>query len=112
MFNFKMPTRLIFGAGTLGELNKWVNSGKKALVVVSNGKSTKVNGYLDRTTAQLEKAGAEWVLFDEIEPNPLKATVERGAACARRQHVRTDGRKDRGVRGGVNAGTAAHDNGI
>lgn len=84
MFNFKMPTRLIFGAGTLGELNKWVNSGKKALVVVSNGKSTKVNGYLDRTTAQLEKAGAEWVLFDEIEPNPLKATVERGAACARK----------------------------
>ena len=84
MFNFKMPTRLIFGAGTLGELNKWVNSGKKALVVVSNGKSTKVNGYLDRTTAQLEKAGAKWVLFDEIEPNPLKATVERGAACARK----------------------------
>lgn len=84
MFNFKMPTRLIFGAGTLGELSKWVNSGKKALVVVSNGKSTKENGYLDRTTAQLEKAGAEWVLFDEIEPNPLKATVERGAACARK----------------------------
>lgn len=83
MFNFYIPTRLIFGAGALNELGKWANIGKKALVVVSNGKSTKVNGYLDRTTAQLEKAGVEWALFDEIEANPLKSTVMRGAAAAR-----------------------------
>ncbi len=83
MFNFYIPTRLIFGAGALEKLSKWANLGNKALVVVSNGKSTKVNGYLDRTTAQLEKAGVKWALFDEIEPNPLKATVERGALAAR-----------------------------
>ena len=84
MFDFYMPTRLIFGAGALEKLNKTAKLGKKALVVVSNGKSTKVNGYLDRTTAQLAKAGVEWALFDEIEPNPLKSTVERGAAAARK----------------------------
>ena len=83
MFNFRMPTRLIFGVGSLGQLHKYADLGKKALVVVSNGKSTKANGYLDRVTEQLEKAGAKWALFDEIEPNPLKATVERGAAAAR-----------------------------
>ena len=84
MFDFYMPTRLIFGAGALEKLNKTAKLGKKALVVISNGKSTKVNGYLDRTTARLEKAGVEWALFDEIEPNPLKSTVERGAAAARK----------------------------
>lgn len=84
MFNFYIPTRLIFGAGALGRLGEFSNLGKKALVVVSNGKSTKANGYLDRTTRQLESAGVEWALFDEIEPNPLKATVERGAAAARK----------------------------
>ena len=84
MFNFFMPTRLIFGAGTLGKLHKWADIGKKALVVISNGKSTKANGYLDRTLEQLAKAGKEWAVFDEIEPNPLKSTVERGAAAARK----------------------------
>ena len=79
-----MPTRLIFGAGTLGKLHKWADIGKKALVVISNGKSTKANGYLDRTLEQLAKAGKEWAVFDEIEPNPLKSTVERGAAAARK----------------------------
>ncbi len=84
MFNFFMPTRLIFGAGTLGKLHKWADIGKKALVVISNGKSTKANGYLDRTLEQLAKAGKEWAVFDEIEPNPLKSTVERGATAARK----------------------------
>ena len=84
MFNFRIPTRLIFGAGALNELNKWATLGKKALITVSNGKSTKANGYLDRTIAQLEKAGAAWAVFDEIEPNPLKSTVERGALAARK----------------------------
>lgn len=84
MFNFNIPTRLIFGAGALNELHKWATLGKKALVVVSNGKSTKVNGYLDRTVEELRKAGADHAVFDEIEPNPLKATVERGALAARK----------------------------
>lgn len=84
MFNFYIPTRLIFGAGALGKLAENAGIGKKALVVISNGKSTKVNGYLDRTTAQLDKAGVKWVVFDEIEQNPLKSTVERGAAAARK----------------------------
>lgn len=84
MFNFYIPTRLIFGAGALGKLAENAGVGKKALVVISNGKSTKVNGYLDRTTAQLDKAGVKWVVFDEIEQNPLKSTVERGAAAARK----------------------------
>lgn len=83
MFNFYIPTRLIFGAGALNKLNKWATLGKKALITVSNGKSTKANGYLDRTVAELEKAGVKWALFDEIEPNPLKSTVERGALAAR-----------------------------
>ena len=84
MFNFYIPTRLIFGAGALNKLAENAGLGKKALVVISNGKSTKVNGYLDRTTAQLDKAGVKWEVFDEIEPNPLKFTAERGAAAARK----------------------------
>ena len=32
--------------------------GKKAMIVISNGKSTRANGYLDRTQEQLKAATA------------------------------------------------------
>lgn len=77
------PTRLVFGTGTLNQLSKQVMPGKKALLVISNGKSTKANGYLDRCQEQLKKAGTEYVLFDKIEANPLNTTVMEGAAEAK-----------------------------
>ena len=85
IMNFKMyiPTRILFGAGEVNKLNDQVMPGRKALLVVSNGKSTKANGYLARVEEQLDKAGIDHVLFDQVEPNPLKDTVMAGAARAR-----------------------------
>ena len=74
-FEFYLPTRILFGAGELNNLHKQNLGGKKALLVISNGKSAKANGYLDRVEEQLKKAGLEFVLFNEVEPNPLKSTV-------------------------------------
>ncbi len=53
------------------------------MVVISNGKSTRANGYLDRTLEQLKLAGVESVVFDKVQANPLKATVEEGGKFAR-----------------------------
>lgn len=50
------PTRVVFGAGKLNELAKQKMPGSKALLVVSNGKSTKANGYLARTQRFLAEA--------------------------------------------------------
>lgn len=82
-FNFYAPTRVLFGNGQLNNLNIQEMPGKKALIVISNGKSTKENGYLARLQEQLSLANTEYSLFDEIEPNPLKSTVMRGAEAAR-----------------------------
>ena len=78
-----VPTKALFGAGQLNHLHEQDLPGKKALLVISNGKSTKVNGYLDRTEKELHTAGVETVLFDQVEANPLKSTVMRGGAMAR-----------------------------
>lgn len=78
------PTRVLFGVGKLNELGNQKMPGKKALIVISNGKSTKENGYLRRTEEQLGLAGVTWRLFDEIEANPLKDTVMRGAETAKK----------------------------
>lgn len=82
-FNFYNPTNLYFGRGSLNHLGELQLPGKKALVLISNGKSTKVNGYLDRTLSQLEKAGVETVVFDKIMENPTKDVVMEGASFAR-----------------------------
>ena len=82
-FNFSNPTNLIFGAGKLDTLGEQKLPGKKALLLISNGKSTKANGYLDRTTAQLEKAGADYVIYAGIMENPVKEAIMEGASVAR-----------------------------
>ncbi|OKZ13508.1 MAG: alcohol dehydrogenase [Bacteroides oleiciplenus] len=83
-FSFYNPTRILFGAGELNNLHKQTMPGKKALLLISNGKSTKVNGSLDRTIEQLEKAGIEYAIFDKIMENPYKSVIMEGAAFAKK----------------------------
>lgn len=82
-YNFFDPTRVLFGAGQLNHLHEQTMPGKKAMVVISNGKSIRESGALDRTLEQLRMAGAQTVLFDKVGANPLKAIVEEGGRFAR-----------------------------
>lgn len=82
-FSFYNPTRILFGAGELNNLHKQTMPGKKALLLISNGKSTKVNGSLDRTIEQLEKAGIEYAIFDKIMENPYRSVIMEGTAFAK-----------------------------
>lgn len=82
-FNFNNPTNLIFGKGALNELGNVSMPGKKAMVLISNGNSTKANGYLNRTLEQLEKANVNCFVFDKIMENPIKDVVMEGAAFAK-----------------------------
>jgi len=77
------PTKLVFGVDSLKKLHEQVLPGKKALVVISNGRSVRKNGYLDSLVAELESAKKEYVIFDKIESNPTKDAVMNGAAFAR-----------------------------
>ena len=45
-FTMYVPTKTLFGAGMLNKLHEQRLPGRKALIVISNGKSTKANGYL------------------------------------------------------------------
>ena len=84
-YAFPIPTHVYFGAGQLNNLHALPMPGRKALFVISNGKSTKANGYLDRTVEQLRQAGADYVLFDKIQANPIKPTIEEGARLAQQE---------------------------
>lgn len=82
-FHFHNPTRIVFGSGKLNDLSSYPLPGKKAMLLISNGKSTKVNGSLDTVEAQLTKAGVAYAVFDKIMENPVKEVIMEGAAFAR-----------------------------
>ncbi len=82
-YDFDIHTHTVFGAGSLNKLHEQKLPGRKALLVISCGKSTRANGSLDRTIAQLEQAGVQVALFDQVQANPLKDTVMEGAQAAR-----------------------------
>lgn len=82
-FNYFMPTKILFGKGQLGNLHKEKLPGKKAMIVISSGKSTRANGYLARVERELDIAGASHIVFDKILPNPIKSHVMEGAALAK-----------------------------
>ena len=88
-FQFYVPTTALFGAGKLNELHNQINTpmgavrGTKALIVISNGKSTRANGYLERVENELKQASVEYVIFDKVPANPTKPVVEEGGRFAR-----------------------------
>lgn len=82
-FQLFTPTKLLFGRGKLDELSKQKLPGKKAMLLISRGKSVRTNGAFDRTVAQLKQAGVEVAVFDKIMENPLKDVIMEGAAFAR-----------------------------
>lgn len=82
-YNQYIPTHILFGAGQLNNLHTQTMPGKKALIIISNGKSTRANGYLARTEEQLHQVGVETEVFDGVAPNPTVANSETGAETAR-----------------------------
>jgi Alcohol dehydrogenase, class IV len=84
-FNYFVPTKILFGKGQLANLHAQKLPGKKALIVISSGKSVRSNGYLAQVEEQLDLAGIAHTVFDKILPNPIKTHVMEGAAFAKEQ---------------------------
>ena len=82
-FDFNSPTKILFGSGKLNELGSQPLPEKKALLLMSGGKSAKVSGAYDRTLEQLRKAGVEVMEFAKVMENPVKEMVMEGAAFAK-----------------------------
>lgn len=73
-----MPTRILFGAGSVQKLARTRLPGKKALLI-TGGKSTTRLGYVDTVREVLEKGGAQSVVYDKVQPNP---TIDNVNTCA------------------------------
>lgn len=82
-FNYNLPVNIIFGRGKVEEVGIEVAKyGKKPLIVTGKN-STKKTGLLDKTISLLRDAGAEPIVFDKVEQNPLTTTAYAGAELAK-----------------------------
>lgn len=82
-FEFFVPTRIIFGEGSLEELRKRALPGRRALLVTSAGGSAKRSGAFDKVLAALREAGDEPAVYAKIGANPTLDVVDEGARLAR-----------------------------
>lgn len=83
IFEFFIPTKVLFGAGALKKLHETALPGKKALVVITAGGSMIRHGYLDQVREELSAAGCDSVVYANVKPNPTKDNVMEGAALGR-----------------------------
>lgn len=82
-FNFFLPVNLVFGAGKTELAGTKTAAFGKCALIVTGGNSTKKSGLLNRIELLLNKSGVDFVIFDEVTPNPLTTTAEKGARIAR-----------------------------
>ncbi|MGV9203572.1 MAG: iron-containing alcohol dehydrogenase [Promethearchaeia archaeon] len=69
-------TEIVFGKNKLEETGKYASKfGDSAFIVIGQG-SVKKFGYLDTLEESLEDAGMTYDLYEGVEPNPSKETVE------------------------------------
>ena len=86
-FDFQPRTRVIYGAGTIGQLGKLaVELGfRRTLLVADHG--LVASGHVDEAVTPLTEAGIEVVRFHDFEVNPDTRMVESGTAFVATQNI-------------------------
>ncbi|WHH59266.1 iron-containing alcohol dehydrogenase [Petroclostridium sp. X23] len=72
---FRIPKDIVFGWGSLEYLKSL--DGKKAVIVTD--KVMQNLGFVDKIKSYLSEAGIESFVFDEVETDPCRQTVKKGA---------------------------------
>ena len=82
-FEFSLPTRLVFGPGELKRLGELTASLGANVLLVTGRHAMRELGVLDRVLGLFKEVGLDVTVYDQIEPNPLVSTVNRGGTLAR-----------------------------
>ena len=82
-FEFHVPTRLVFGAGTIARLGTLARDLDLARPLLVSDRGLEEAGHVDRALGLLRTAGLAVEVFDDFDVNPDAAMVDRGVAFAR-----------------------------
>jgi len=84
---FYLPTRLIFGSGTVSRVGKEAKALGRRAILVTGTHSARKTGLLDKVTQDLKENGLEVFVFDKVTPNPRASTVDEAAGIVRQNEV-------------------------
>src|SRR6201991_3808896 len=86
-FDFQPRTRLIFGAGAIGQLGDVAKElgFRRTLLVADHG--LVASGHVDEAVTPLQAAGVEVIRFHDFEVNPDTCMVEAGTAFVATQDI-------------------------
>jgi alcohol dehydrogenase YqhD (iron-dependent ADH family) len=87
-FDFRNPTRIIFGKGTIAKLGPLVKEYQGSVVLLHfGGGSIKANGVYDAVKKSLAEVGIETVELGGVKPNPRLSLVHEGIRICREKKV-------------------------
>ena len=82
-FEMTLRNRVLFGVGVAERLPEVVAAAGGSRVFIVTDPGVRAAGLVEPMLGALGAAGLATAVFDQIEPNPAAATVERGAASLR-----------------------------
>lgn len=82
-FNFRNPTRILFGRGMESEAGPQARLHAKKILLHFGGGSIVKSGLHARITASLKTAGVEWEELPGVVPNPRLSLVREGIRICR-----------------------------
>ncbi|MGM0587040.1 MAG: iron-containing alcohol dehydrogenase [Bacteroidota bacterium] len=82
-FDFHMPTHLFFGPEKRADFAENIPDHGSRWIIVIGGGSVKRLGYLEQVEKLLDEQDLQYTLFEGIEPNPHRLTINTAARQAR-----------------------------
>lgn len=78
MYNYYMPTRIIFENNSSGKLGEILEKENKKNVLVVTDKGVLNAGLLNAMFQSFDNSNISYGIFDEVEPNPKSSTIRKG----------------------------------
>ncbi|HWT79366.1 MAG TPA: iron-containing alcohol dehydrogenase [Candidatus Methylomirabilis sp.] len=86
-WQFRHPTKLIFGVDSLGQLGEEARRLARRALLVTYRDRTGLEEVIARVREELRRAELDIADFPEIEPDPLESTGRRGAEVAKAERI-------------------------
>lgn len=86
-FEYFQPTRILFGSGCVKDVGSVVAGLGNRCLIVSGHRDSSLKGAYRIIKNSLEKAGVEYVHFDEVIPNPTVDCTDQGSTLARKDKI-------------------------
>lgn len=88
-FNYFCKSNITFGCGSVAKLPELIKKHDLHKIMVLYDKGVKAAGIAERVLEQVKKTGVEYIIFDDVIPNPTNQVVEMAYGIARKNE--TDG---------------------